>query len=114
MATIAPTITSLPRSVHLVVWSNVTNADTCSAAELSGDGDRSVQIAGTFDSATVVVAGSNDGSNYIVLTDPQGNAISKTAAAIEAITEVTRYIKPTFSGGAGTQSLTVSMLFRGR
>lgn len=90
------------RNVHVVTWEAMGNADTGSALEMPGSSDRSVQIAGTFGSATVVLQGSNDGVNWATLTDPQGNAISKTSAAIEMISELTRYIRPVTSGGTGT------------
>lgn len=97
---------------HVVSWT-LTQADgTGDAVELPGSPDRSAQIRGTFNGATVVVEGSNDGTNYETLTDPQGNAISKTAAAIEAITEMTRKIRPKLTGGDGSTSVVVSMFFR--
>lgn len=82
-------------------WTGVTEADTFVAAEVGGQTDRSVQATGTFGSATLLVKGSNDGTTYLTLTDPQGNAISKTADALEQIEEGTRYIQPTHSGGTG-------------
>lgn len=119
MATITPTIVDIGSGVGqnangpscVVTWANVTEADTCSPVELVGLPDRSVQIAGTFGAATCVLQGSNDGTNYATLTDPQGNAISKTSAAIEMVAEVARYTRPSASGGTG-QSLTISMLCR--
>ena len=84
MSVIQPTVTALGGAgnhhCRLVVWAGVTSADTCAAFEGSDFSDRSVQIEGTFASATVVLKGSNDGTNYQNLTDPQGNAISKSAA----------------------------------
>ena len=115
MAAIAPT--KAWHGAHTVVytWTAVTSADTFVAVggpELSDYSDRNVQWGGTFDSATVLVQGSNDASNYISLTDPQGNALSKTAAAIEQIVENTLFIKPSASGGGGSQSLTVILVAR--
>lgn len=119
MATITPTIVDIGSGVGqnpngpscIVTWAGITEADTCDPVELVGLPDRSIQFAGTFGSATVVAQGSNDGTNYVTLTDPQGNAISKTSAGIEMIAEVARYTRPSASGGTG-QSLTVSMLCR--
>jgi len=118
MATISPTYTYLAATNRhstggiVVQWTPVTSADTCAAADIVDYADRSVQVSGTFDSATVKLQGSNDGTNFVDLTDPQGNAISKTAAALEAVMELTAYTKPTFSGGGASQSLTVTMLCR--
>ena len=115
MADVDPTITPLPtfesRGVNIYTWTPLVAANTTGTPiEVPGLSDRTVQIIGTFDSATVVIQGSNDGTNWATLTDPQGNAISKTAAAIEMISEVTRYIRPSISGGSGSESLTVILL----
>lgn len=112
MATITPTVTYDPNGqvgVVLVEWLAATESDTCDAVELPAWTDGSVQIGGMFGSATVVISGSNDGTNYETLTDPQGNDISKTSADLEQITEVVRYIKPTFSGGS-SQSINIHLL----
>lgn len=95
---------------HVITWS-LGNADTGVPVEMPGSHIRSVQISGTFGSATVVIQGSNDGVTYFTLTDAQGNAISKTTAAIENIQELTRYLRPSSSGGTGT-AITVSLLLR--
>lgn len=75
--------------------------------------DKTVQILGTFDGATCTMQGSNDGSTWFSLTDPQGNAIAKAAAAGEAIIESPLWIRPLVSGaGAGTD-LDVYIICRG-
>jgi hypothetical protein len=56
---------------------------------------------------TISIQGSLDGTNWVILTDPQGNAITKTAAAIESISEATPYIRPIVTAGDGTTSLSV-------
>lgn len=113
MATITGTVAEVKpykENAHVITWASMAGADTGTACEMPGSAIRSVQISGTFDAATVVVQGSNDGSNYVTLTDPQGNPISKTTASIEAIEEVTRYIRPSTSGGGVNSSITVSLL----
>lgn len=116
MATITPTVTKAKdnpkRDAYIVTWANMGNADQGLPVSLVGAADRTVQIGGTFGAATVVLEGSLDGTNYITLTDPQGNAISKTSAALEAVSEIVNFIRPSTSGGTGT-SVTVTMLFRG-
>jgi len=98
---------------HVVTWTPLTSANaTGDAVEMPGSHIRSVQIDGTFDSATVVMQGSNDGTTWFTLTDPQGNAISKTAGALEQIQELTRYIRPSMSGGTGSQSISVRVLLK--
>jgi hypothetical protein len=114
MATIKATVTYAPNGqvgIAVIQWPLVTENDTCEAVELPAWADASVQIEGTFGGATAVLKGSNDGTNYQNLTDPQGNDISKTTADLEQVTEVVRYMKPTFSGGT-SQLLTVTVVGR--
>lgn len=114
MGSVDPTMVRLDpylENTHIASWV-LTAADTGNPVQMPGSCIRSVQIAGTFDSATVVVQGSNDGTNYVTLTDPQGNTITKTSAAIEAIEEVTRYIRASSSGGGANTSVTVTLLLR--
>lgn len=116
MAVITPTMTKAAGggspNVYIVSWAAMGNADTGTEVQMSGASDRSVQIEGTFGGATVVIQGSNDGTNWQSLTDPQGNAISTTAAKLEQISELTRYVRPSTSGGVGT-SVNVTLLLKG-
>jgi hypothetical protein len=123
MATIPYTQLSVPtwlgqQGVTIVQWANVGNADTCTPLPLGAHADRSVQVTGTFDGASVKIDGTNDASlAYFPLTDPQGNAISISAfpagytAAGEAISEATQFIKPVVSGGTAP-SLTITLYVR--
>jgi len=83
---------------------------------MPGSQFKSFQVEGTFGSATVICQGSNDGTNYETLHDLNGNAVSFTAAGLKSVEEVVRYVRPSASGGSGSQSVTVSMLMvkRGR
>lgn len=116
MATVVGTLTPLKsfgaRS-HVVSWTPLLNGDVGDQAEFPGASFRTAQITGTFGTGgTIQIQGSNDGTNWVVLTDPQGNAITKTAAGIEIVEEVTRYIRPAVTAGDGTTSLTVTLLLR--
>lgn len=98
----------------LVTWSGLLNGDDGAALEYGAFTDRSIQFVGTFGTGgTIVLEGSNDGTNWVSLTDPQGNAISKTSASIEAISEATRYVRPRVTAGDGTTSLTALLFLRG-
>ena len=117
MADIAPTSSNVESfgdtGVVVVTWALLTAANAAGTRiEMPGSSDRCVQIDGTFDTATVVLQGSNDGTTYFTLTDPQGNAISKTAAALEQVSELTRFIRPSTSGGGGSQSVNVRLLLK--
>jgi len=75
--------------------------------------DYSVQFEGTFGTGgSITFEGSNDGTNYRALTDPQGNAITKTAAAIEQIEEAVRWVRPAVTAGDGTTALVATMFMR--
>lgn len=98
---------------RFVSWTPLANGDTGTPYAMPGFADRSVQVGGTFGvGGTVVIEGTLDGTNYIVLTDPQGNAISKTAAAIETISEIVKFIRPRVSAGDGTTAITVTLMAR--
>jgi hypothetical protein len=116
MAVIAEAITPIRTwgdRAHIISWTPLANGDSGSPIEMPGSADRSIQISGTFGAGgTIVFEGSNDGTNYVTLTDPQGNAISKTAASIEAVTELTRYVRPRVTAGDGTTALTATLIVR--
>lgn len=103
--------TLLANGAVLYVWSGLLNGDTGEPVEVPGHAEKTVQIEGTFGAGgTCVIQGSNNGINYQSLTDPQGNAISKTTASIEMVAEHTRYIQPNITAGDGTTSLAVYMM----
>lgn len=116
MAAIAPTYTFHGEHTVVATWAAVTSADTATPVgpRYADFSDRSCQITGTFNAATVVWQGSNDGTQYESLTDPQGNAISKNTlgTTLEAITEATLFARPSFSGGGGSQSLNCILVMR--
>lgn len=115
MAAIAPTIT-MPDdtgdgSTFRVVWTPVTEADTCNPVSYPKHSDKSVHVSGTFGSASVAIHGSNNGgASYAALNDPTGTVIAITGEKIKAVLENTALIRPVITGGTA-QSLTVSMLF---
>lgn len=109
----------IPESLHatcvVATWPAIPNGDDGERLELANFADRSVQVFGTFGAGgSVRIEGSNDGTNWATLTDPQGNALDITSAKIEAITEVVRWIRPRVTAGDGTTAITVVMLLRGR
>lgn len=115
MAERTPTRTDLKTGVPacIITWTGLLNTDTGSAIELVDYPDKTVTITGTFGTGgTLVMQGSNDGTNWFSLTDPQANAISKTAAAMEAILEAPRYMRPNVTAGDGSTSLTVQVCCR--
>lgn len=97
----------------LVTWTGLLNGDDGSPVNLSDFPDRTIQILGTFGTGgSVNFEGSNNNTNWEILTDPQGNAITKTAASMEFVTETPLWVRPRVTAGDGTTSLTVIMFAR--
>jgi hypothetical protein len=116
MATINPVITRVGNNILKVFWEQLTTTNTEGAAIdpvlLADFADRSVQITGTPDGATLKFQGSNDLSTFVSLTDPQGNAIEKTAAALEQVMENTLTVKPVVTGAGVSTDLDVTLIAR--
>jgi hypothetical protein len=115
MAAIKPTYRNVGRgdgSCQLVVWTPVTENDTCVAAELPDLADKSVHVYGTFGGATVAVQGSNnDGTSFAALNDPSSTVIAINSEKIKQVLENTQQIRPAATGGA-SQSLSIAMLIK--
>ena len=91
-------------------WTTLDSDDSGIPIEVVDYTDRTVTVTGTFGAAgSVTLQGSNDGTNWFALTDPQGNAITKTAAGMELVVEAPVYIRPLVTAGDGTTSLTVKL-----
>lgn len=118
MATVNYTSNHPSSSVGIGAWKwetlTTTNADG-SPLVIDRRTDRSVQVVGTFGSGgTVVIEGSNDGTNYRTLNDFQGSALSFTSAGLEGIAEVPAYIRPRVTAGDGTTDIDVFLVAVGR
>lgn len=99
--------------VRMFLWDGLLNGDTGAPLSLPDYADLTVTVEGTFGvGGSITLQGSNDGTNYYALTDPQGNAITKTAAGIEAVTETPRYFRPNVTAGDGTTDLECRILAR--
>lgn len=99
----------------LYTWSGLlaTSTDTGEPVKVLDWADYSVQFEGNFGvGGSITFEGSNDGTNFRALTDPQGNAITKTAAAIEQIEEAVRFVRPSVTAGDGATSLVATMFMR--
>lgn len=103
-------LTKFGSEVVATTWATLDNGETGDALEFCGSGDRSAQVTGTF-GAAVTIEGSNDGTTYFTLTDPQGNAISMTANGLEQIMEITRFIRPKKGAAAGTVKVVIFTRF---
>ena len=111
-ATIAQVGQRQDQAAMTAVWADVTSADTFVPLSLFPDYTlKTIHVSGTFGSATVILGGSYTGVTYLGLNDLQDNAISITSEGLAAVQEQTLYYKPSASGGGGSQSLTVTLLF---
>lgn len=124
MAEISHTITRIQShkdDCHVVTWPSMANGDHGTAISLSGSADKSVQVTGTLGvGGNVQVQGSNivspavtfASTDFVTLTDPQGNALDVNTLKVEMITENTLFFRPRVTAGDGTTSVTVSVLVR--
>lgn len=120
MATRSVTATYAPNGQGngvLVEWTGLANGDDGQPFEGVDFADRTVQIGiaqgGAFGTGgSITLQGSNDGSQWDALTDPQGNAITKTAAGLEVIAENPRYVRPIVTAGDGSTLLAVRIWAR--
>lgn len=90
-------------------WAALANGDTGNWLKAGDLVDLAVQVKGTFGTGgTVVLQGSLDGGvTAATLTDPQGNALSFTAAGLKAVLENAPYLRPSVTAGDGSTAITV-------
>jgi len=113
MAEISHTRTATQNTrAFVATWSPLAQGDTGEPVGFSQYSDKSVQVAGAFGGASVRIEGSNNGVDWAVLTDPQGNDLVISASKIEMITEATAHVRPVVVGGSGTTALSVAMLLK--
>ncbi len=86
----------------IISWATMTTGDSGDPVTRSAAADRSIQVIGTAAGGTLSFQGSNDGTNWQTLHDPQGNLLDFTGEGIKAISEATYYVRPLITGGAGT------------
>lgn len=108
--------------VHVVKWTEMEGSTNdigevfdLTKVQGAGGSDRSVQMGpGSFGTSTMHFQGSNDfGATWVTLSDPQGNTLSKTAQAIEAILEYTGQVRPSLAGGGNGVDLECWLIVRG-
>lgn len=114
MGTIDSTLLSQPPSragdVIRASWALATGDDGA-PIQYPEFADKTVQVIGTFGGGTVLIEGSNDGTNWSTLTDPSGSSLSFSAAGLKQVLECTQYIRPRQSGGAAV-AVTVYLVAR--
>ena len=93
-------------------WTPLANGDDGQPWDTQDFSQVSVQVLGTFGAAgNLKIEGSNEvtPTNWALLNDVQGTALDVTAAKIEQVQEIPRWIRPRVSAGDGTTSLTVRL-----
>jgi hypothetical protein len=112
MAIILSVLTTRDR-IFTISWKGLKSSDIGEVFEMSGATERSIQFDGVFGVGGVVrLEGSNDGENWHVLTDPQANVISKSGSSIEAITELTKFVRPNVISGDESTNITATLLVK--
>lgn len=115
MADINP-ITDRPvQGVTLITWEQINNNDTGIGQLVAGTEPlaASFQAVGTFNSATVVLQGSNDNTNWATVKDFTGADISLTATGLVELSTTSLYLRPSISGGGGSQDIDCFLVLRG-
>lgn len=102
-----------------ITWTGLLNGDDGQWFDTLDFADISIEVGGTFGvGGTLIIEGSNLATPPATsvaahtLNDPQGNALSFTAAKMEQVLEMPRWIRPRVTGGDGTTSLTVNLWAR--
>ena len=114
MATISP-VRSIVDGIPRVTWTGLTTGDTGSSFAVAEQWGlaAAVQISSSnFQSSTVALQVSNDGTNWFAIKDLSGTTVSATASAMFEITTSAAYIKPIISGGS-TEDVNVILVLRG-
>ena len=82
---------------------------------IAGYADKTVQVTGLTGTEVIQLQGSNDGVNFVDLSDAQGNPISislSTPPLIKQIEEVVVQVRPFIASGSGSVSLAVVLFAR--
>ena len=115
MALIKPTVTDCSGDGKVMLFTyDLTTADhTGYDIEWSKWADRSVTVtSAAYGGASASIEGSNDGTTYVILADPQGGAITKNANAVETVLELTRFVRPRLTTVGSGAAVRVSILCR--
>ena len=102
MSAITPTTDRNSINGAIILTYALGGSDTGTAMALPVAADLTCQVSGTFGSATVLMEGSNDGTNWNTLGAMVGTSMSFTVTGIRKASENPAYIRASSSGGTGT------------
>jgi hypothetical protein len=94
-------------------WTGLQNTDLGEPFACPHYGDKCVQVRGTWGSGgTLQVQGCNEATptNWAVLSDVLGNALTFTADGIKQVMQNTMWIRVAVTGGDGSTNLEVTLL----
>lgn len=98
------------RGVCRARWTGLEDDDTGDAAGFDKRRDRKVvQVTGTFDSQTVALEGSLDGTTFAALSPDGATPFAIAAAGIFVIFEDVRFVRPVISDEGGTVDIDVTI-----
>lgn len=108
-------VIQVPGGSLVIAWKGILTGNRGAVVDVSQYEDLSIQFFGMFgDGASIRLEGSNDGENFVTLSDPQGNSLVKIADSIEAVVERTRYIRPAVDGGNSDTKLNAYLFMKAR
>ena len=117
MATISPVGSWIAKGVHRTLWETLTTSgDTVNPASEAQLPDKTVEVKGTFASATITLVGSNDPTptgTYETLNDASSTPLTFTADGIQQVLENPRFIKPIASGATGGTDVDIVLVSHG-
>ncbi len=97
----------------VVNWPDMALGDEGLPAPYGQYTDKSVQVTGVFGVGGVLrFEGSNDGTNWSALSDPQGNPLDFSSAKILMVSEATLFVRPRVISGDVDTSITVTALLK--
>lgn len=96
-------------------WSSLDQNATGNSSKVPGGADKSVQVTGDFGGgSTVVIEGSLEAvpTNWVTLTDYQGNDLSFTSSGLKPVADAVIHIRPRVTSGDGSTDLVVTVVYR--
>ena len=89
--------------ITTTTWTALTEADTAEEVLMNGSGPIAccLQVVGTFGGGTIVLQGSNDGTNWSTIPDVLGSADGLTSNGIMEFSTSVVFLRP-FASVAGT------------
>ena len=114
MSTITPNIQMTDAGLVRVTWAGLAAGDDGAPIDYPAYADRTVQVSGVLDGASVVLEGSllDPPTAWATLTDQLGSEVSMSGADIKLVAETTAFTRPRIVSGAGSVNVNVTMILR--